>query len=409
MDGANFARTEIAQTTLSFNRINAAQHLRPIALLGCDDSVNATRAARHLVEDVDIQAILGFGSGKTLIDVAGSLLIQRGVLTVASLTANPQITQLPQPTGLPRMVWRTTMSSDQVAFATAHILESALESRGRSGRTRVTLIRPENTAANLSFAETFYRQLRFNGRAALENVQEYTEITYPLASEFSMAEIGALAKKAVDTNPTFLVTMGPGSTTNAFLEQVETGSAGHAPTYVVPFETMQTFRDFIGSSADRRHRLFTVNSVSNYVTNARFVIRYNNAHANHVDRNMNPGASYDAFYVLAYATLVVGEGPVTGRALGEAIGRLVPPGRAIEVGPMDIYAAINELSRGGNIDLQGASSALDFDLRTGEGPSDLALVCSGVGANGEATGEDIESGVVFRAKTRTVEGTIHCP
>ena len=409
MAGADFARQEIAQATLSFDGASAVQHVRRIALVGCDDSVEAMRAAKHLVEDVGVPAILGFGSGKKLIDIAGSLLIQRGVLTVASLTASPQITQLPQPTGFPRMVWRTTTSTDQMADATAHILESALESRGRSGRTRVTLIRPENTSANLSFAETFYRQLRFNGRTALENVQEYTEITHPLANELSAAEVSALAKRAIETRPTFLVMMGPGSTTNTFLEQVETVSAGRAPTYVIPFADTQTFRDFMGSSADRRRRLFTVNSVSNYVTNARFVIRYNNAHPNHVDRNTNPGVSYDAFYVLAYATLAIGDGEVTGRALGDAIARLVPPGRPIEVGPTDIYAAITELSHGGNIDLQGASSALDFDLKTGEGPSDFALGCSGVDANGEATGEDIESGVVFKAKTRTVEGTIHCP
>jgi hypothetical protein len=139
------------------------------------------------------------------------------------------------------------------------------------------------------------------------------------------------------------------------------------------------------------------------------VIRYNAATKEHISRTLNPGVTYDAFYLLAYASISLGNEPATGPALARAIGRLVPPGPTIEVGPTSIYEAITILTAGGRVDLNGVESALDLDLSTGEGPSDFALICADVDQAGHASGEDLESGVVFRAKTHILEGVLHCP
>jgi hypothetical protein len=92
-----------------------------------------------------------------------------------------------------------------------------------------------------------------------------------------------------------------------------------------------------------------------------------------------------------------------------AIARLVPPGAPVTTGPTQIFAAISALAAGESIDLQGTASALDYDLATGEAPSDFALLCPDVDAAGRARGEDVESGVVYRAKEQRVEGTMRCP
>ncbi len=365
------------------------------------------RAARHLVDDVGVPAILGFRSGKEVMDVAGSLLIPREVLTVASLTSTPQITRLPQPAALPRMVWRTTFSFDRVAEVTAILVESVLAPRAKRGKVRVTLVRPEGTGGLLSFAETFYRRLHFNGKSAVENEDAYQEITFP-AGDLTKEALAALVERVVATAPTFLVVTGATSIL-PLVEEVEAHSRAGAPTYIVPLQSMSAFASFIGRDADRRHRVFGVGSTSNSMANARFVIRYNEARGEHVGREINPASCYDAFYLLAYATFALGAEPITGPSLARAFGRLVPPGSSVEVGPTHVYEALGTLSNGGHIDLQGASTALDFDLSTGEGPSDFVLLCSGVTADGWASGEDVESGVTIGSQSARPEGSMRCP
>jgi hypothetical protein len=143
--------------------------------------------------------------------------------------------------------------------------------------------------------------------------------------------------------------------------------------------------------------------------NARFVIRYNQTHARQVTRALNPGTSYDAIYLLGYAVFALRDEAVSGAALAHAFARLIPPGRPIEVGSTNVFEALTLLGAGQSIDLQGTQTGLDFDLATGEAPSDFALTCAGIDRSGQAAGEDVESGVVFRASARRTEGALRCP
>src|SRR5437867_1353066 len=106
-------------------------------------------------------------------------------------------------------------------------------------------------------------------------------------------------------------------------------------------------------------------------------MRYNEAHKEKVQLTYNPGYTYDAFYWLAYAAFSLGSEPISGPALARAFERLVPQtgARSIEVGPTQVFDALKALRNGGTIDLQGTQGQLDFDLATGEAPSDFALLC----------------------------------
>ena len=99
---------------------------------------------------------------------------------------------------------------------------------------------------------------------------------------------------------------------------------------------------------------------------------------------------------------------LTGEAIAAAIGRLVPPGKEVEVGPNAVFDALTAIGGGKTIDLQGAATDLDFDLSSGEAPSDFALLCAGVDARGRANHET-ESGVFLRARSGKIEGVMRCP
>ncbi len=85
----------------------------------------------------------------------------------------------------------------------------------------------------------------------------------------------------------------------------------------------------------------------------------------------------------------------------------MPPGDPIEVGPTGIYPALHALASGRNIDLEGAATTLDFDPETGDATADFAVFCIGPGGHGDVR-DVIESGLVYRAKTRKLTGTLGC-
>lgn len=406
VEGAELARQELARATRALDGPNAALRVRRVGLLACDDGSDPMRAATHLV-DVGVPAILGFGSGQELIDLASSLLVKRRVLAVATLTPNPFVTRVPQPRDLPPMVWRTTYGLDAVASASAHFASDFFAPRlGERSRMRVVLVR-ENQPAGVSFGESLSRQLVLDGKPAIES-PDYRETTFP-SGAVSDADLARVVSDVVGARASLVVLVGANETILRILESVEARAGAARPTYLVANSTFEAFRGYLGGDLSRRRRLFSVFSDSSASSNARFVMRYNAAHTERVTVSANPSSTYDAFYLLAYAAYALGEDAVTGPALARAFGRLVPPGETIEVGPTQVLDALRILAAGKPIDLEGAASALDFDLATGEAPADFALACAGIDARGRASGADVESGVVYRTKPGKVVGTLRCP
>lgn len=408
--GIELARSEISAATASLTDPGASRHVPPIAIVTCDDSTDVERAVHHLVDDVGVPAVVGFGSGQKLAELAVTLLIPRHVLSIATLSTNPIVTHVPQPDDLPHMVWRTTYSRTDVAAAIAGFVRDVLEPRLPDGArpTRMTLARIDQPAGAL-FGDELHRRAVFNGKTAVDNGDAYAEVLIPEALPDPSALQG-LADRIVATRPSFVVLTGDTTVMAPLVVQIETRwHGGPRPTYLLSDDSTESLAPMIGASAERRRRVFAVTPPSNEAPTARFVLRYNEAHADRpVTRYVNPATSYDAVYLLAYAAFSLGVAAVDGPSLGRAFARLVPPGDAIEVGPNGVFDGISALASGRSLDLRGASSALDFDLATGEARVDFALVCPDVDARGRASG-DHESGVFYRAAQGTVSGTLHCP
>ncbi|HEY2515472.1 MAG TPA: bifunctional serine/threonine-protein kinase/ABC transporter substrate-binding protein, partial [Polyangiaceae bacterium] len=130
---------------------------RPLAVLACDDARDQARAARHLVTDVEVPAIIGFRSSNEAIELATSTLIPKGILGVAALNTSPMITSLPRMPGEPRMIWRTTYSGAEAALPISLVVPDVIEGEvrktlGRSEPLRVALVRQDD-AAGLGFAD----------------------------------------------------------------------------------------------------------------------------------------------------------------------------------------------------------------------------------------------------------------
>jgi hypothetical protein len=307
------------------------------------------------------------------------------------------------------MVWRTSYENVEAAHAIAAIvatLEPRLQGHGspsRDGSIRIAVARSKDVSAGL-FAEALFESLRFNGRSALANGPAYREFSFGGLGRLDYTEVAAQIARF---EPTVVIFFANGDLVTA-IESSWPASAAARPYYLTPSTLDADLLHFVGVNADRRHRLLGLTSVSTTVTNARFVLHYNETFADAITRAWAPNSSYDAFYLVAYSAYALGERAITGRALAEAFGRLLPPGTPVDVGATGILGAFGLLSAGQSVDLNGATGSLDFDPHTGEAPVDLAVVCAGIDAHGAAV-EAIESGVVFDGKTGTLVGERHCP
>jgi hypothetical protein len=409
----DLARQDFEQMMAGYSKSTGEAHVRPFGVVSCDDTKDAMRAARHLVEEVHTPAVVGFRSGAELIDVGSALLVPNGVVAIASLTTSPVATSLPTAPGQPRLVWRTTYSSAESARAIGHVVpelvERGLRAKGALAKTasmRVALVR-EKARGGGAFDATIFDSLSFNGRPARDNGTSFQEFVIDDSEAVRGAE-RATALANIRAFEPHLIILIFGDTVGLVEELERTWPRVRRPYYVFQTSMGDPLLSWIGQSVERRHRFLGLTPMTSNSVNAQFVVHYNENAASKVVSSTAPSESYDAFYLLAYAAYAVGKGDIHGTDLARAIERLLPPGPKIEVGPASIFEAFTLLRNGAKIDLDGAASSLDFDTRSGEMRVDQAVVCAGVDRDGFARGV-VDSGVVYRSADQRLVGDIHCP
>jgi hypothetical protein len=386
-------------------------HARRVATVTCDEAKDPARAVRHLVEDVEVPAVVGFRWPASALETVPSVLLPAHALAMVSMSQDPALTRIPEPKGEPRLVWRTTLDSSRVAAPIARLIEYELEPGMRAGRKagfqmRVAVLRGGSRAGYL---DDLFRTLRFNGATALENGDDFRQyVIDPAGGDGGVAKVlSDLAAFA----PNVVVVQGVSDFASSLVAPLEAQWDGpDRPTYVTAMAFGDGLAAFAGRDASRRRRFLGVTNVSSTMPNAQLVLHYNSVFPGEpVLRTDAPQPSYDAFYMLAYAALSLpADAPVTGPALSRAFARLGHGGKRVDVGPAGIFDAFEALRSGGDVDLEGAIGSLDFDPATGEAPIDYAVLCPGVDDHGVAAGF-VESGLVFDAGKKAFRGQLRCP
>jgi ABC-type branched-subunit amino acid transport system substrate-binding protein len=390
--------------------------VRPLAVLACDDGEDPPRAARHLVDDVGVPAVIGFARSKEVVDLAVDLFNPRGVLALAANTAS-MISDIPRLPGRPRLVWRTTISGPIIARSMAAVVGTVIEPElrrtrflGRDEPMRVALVRTDNTSG-IGLSDSLVSSLRYNGKSVAEN----GDATY---REMVMADTGGRAGRITEDD-------GVVAQLAAFRPHVVLDAAGEVGTLVARLEATwppaERFRPSylaqgtlsgaeLGTSVSRNpelaRRLFGVDTAIDTPAVAKFVLRYNQVFSPAITALEASDAPYDAFYLLAYAIAALGDGPIDGASLARAIPRL-QGGTPVDVGAGGIYAALGTLGRGESIDLRGTVTSLDFDDATGDAPASYAVFCFRSDSGGHFV--PAESGLSFDGKPGQASGELRCP
>lgn len=379
---------------------------RPIAVLDCSESRDAARATKHLVDEVRVPAIIGFSSSQEAIDLLTTEVVPHATMAVLPISTSSLVTSIATPARMPRLIWRTTNNTTQIARAMSAMVTDAIEPRLHAeGRATidVALVRPDN-AGGAGLSDAIVSALRFNGGSVADNQTHFAE--YIVAPDAAPARVLDVVMRLKTQHPNVVLFFGSQYVARIFSDAERTWPAGAPrPYYVSGLPLMQLDETTVDARLFKR--LFGVTTPSNTPANAKFALHYNATFDDRITLGFAPNTTYDAFYVLGYAAYAVDAGPLTGATLADAVRRLVGPGAKIEVGPARIMEGVAELAAGRSIDLDGAGSALDFDLATGEDPTDHVILSVGRGVDGKPIG--VESGLVFDAHTGKLRGALHNP
>jgi ABC-type branched-subunit amino acid transport system substrate-binding protein len=380
---------------------------RPLAVVSCDEAANPELAAKHLVEDLGVFAIIGGSTSGNTQKIASGWTIPNGVFLIAPSATSAAFTKFPD-NGL---LWRTAPTDLLQTILIKQLIndqEAAIRDDRQLAMVRLALVyKGELYGRGLRDAISADLSLNKASATAPANSGYFMTIEYdPLAVNAKSA-----AKKIVAYNPQIVVVAG---TTEAYeiVKEVEvqwpkTATDPKLPEYIFS-DGLRQDRVRTETPPDdgvRRRIRGTSPGRADWLPAVALETRFQGTFRAS-SSGFGIAGAYDSLYVIAYSIVAAGDTPLTGAIVAEGIKKLVD-GTKIEVGPTRINDALNLLGSGQSIDLDGASGPLNFNLETGEPPVDISAWCLTKSAANKL--EFVSTGQYYDTATGKVKGTSVCP
>lgn len=394
--------------------IPSAQGVRPVVFVECDQTTAiggeaAKTAMTHLIKNVEPPVVIGPTYSQDAVNLAQQT-IPANINFLLNIAQTSAVTALPatstiDPLGQ-RLIWRTApvdqQGADAIAKSITQYWEPTLKAPGGivpPGQPLKVMVVVRGDAFGKSYTGILTDRVVFNGKSGAANaldgnykVHDWGTFTDPNAPEAQPA-FQATVQDAVDFKAhLYIYVDGPEAPGKVMVPMETTWTEStFRPRHLIPATSQGTVLAAVGTNADLAKRAFAYASkpVANPVFD-KYVFNYNVSFPN------GPPASstyqphtYDAVYV-AYFSLaaVVDTGPLNGPRAALGMAKLVPgPNRPlIQAGNVgDISKGFTAVAKDG-IDLDGASGPLDFDLKTGNTPTDVEMQCVYMDGTGKAAG-----------------------
>ena len=396
---------------------------RPMVVVACDDDSDqdtAVVAATHLANVVRVPAIVGGSYSGITLRIANDVTIDAGTLVISPSATSTVITELDD-NGL---VWRTSPSDIYQSVALAQYIKSRLEPEIRaelmlmtSDAIRLSVFHKGDAyGTGLAVAlEGDPAFVEINGESVSDpaNAGRYKRVDYgdPDNATQNPPHYQDAIDAAIDDQPHIIAIFGTTESIDDVLLPIEAGwndAVGYKPRYLLAdgaYSTPELFAAVKGNE-DLRRRISgsvpgTTSSLFSAFKNA-YDSKFPGADAK-ADTFGAPGA-YDAAYLLAFAAVANAAQPETGANLALALRRMVG-GDDVNVGLNTINTAFQKLSlAGGKIDFDGASGPLNFDVDTGEAPSDVQIWCVTTDSQGGQIGAFTD--IYLEAASLTLKGPV---
>lgn len=396
---------------------------RPLVLVGCNDGVNEDQtdvAARHLVNDVGVPAIIGYAFSGNTISVAQDVTIPGDVLLFSPSATSAQITSL-QATDK-GLVWRTAPSDDVQAIALTAYYPSVLS----AVQARYPKVNPSQIKVGVAHHSDDYGQGLY---VALNNLLgktvTLTEYDYQMSTSPDLGQIANLVNDAPDILFVFGFNEGPDTIFRQVESQWMTQADGHRPFWV--FSDGGKVSSLWASSTnpmmaadistnDQRQRVRGAApgvSAQSWPPYGTFLTEFSASgySSDGSADTIGPAGAYDILYLLAYSTVMVDKNPLTGPNLvkyGLSQMQKTAGLPQIQIGRSNILTTFPQLTTSMPINVTGVSGPLPFDGKGDIQTADIQIWCVPPASppDTDVSGAAIDSGLYFDSATGAMAGSI---
>jgi branched-chain amino acid transport system substrate-binding protein len=405
---------------------------RPLFFVSCNDNSDAdtaVNAAKHLVDDLGVNAIIGAAFSGITIKVATQVTLPKKVMLFSPSATSVAITTLDNSS--PRLLWRTSPPDSFQAQALS-LYMSDIEAKVRadnnlmaSDKIRVAVLF-KGDAYGKGLADALSAKLTFNnGASSASDTANYYSEDYgnPDDPGSDPPHYATTVTNAIGKSPHVIFIFGTNESVTDIFEQIEEKwptAVTYRPRYIL--SDGGEVNDLWGYSkmtdALRKRVSGTVPGTTGQLFKS-FIVSYKGKFGSDPDPNVfGTAGAYDIVYMLSFAAVSQGSKPLTGTNLATGMSSLVPPAQGtvpmISVGSLgDIGTAFSTLqtaAMSGNIasviDFNGSSGPLNFDLTKGEAPSDIQIWCMPPGGSTPAGAAGF-SGYYYDAAANKMTGTLN--
>ncbi|MBX3200633.1 MAG: ABC transporter substrate-binding protein [Labilithrix sp.] len=415
---------------------------RTLAYVACDDAnlagdagadsgpvepvIDRTRAGKHLVEELKVAAVIGGSTSGNTLDIAKNTTIPAKVLqfapssTAISITAPTDFNASPDGT---RLLWRAAPSDTVQSVVLQKIfLQVEAEVKAAGVVSPKLALVTKNDAYGKGILGAFKAGLQVNGAPIPSaNFAEYEYKTS--AGDADGITQAAVVAELVTFAPDIIVMAGTSEATDGIMRPFETGDPATKPIYILadgqkkpeltalvsPTDTTLPTLPAPARDALRQRIRGTQPGVVTLLAQNFFNFGYKTAYGNDSVLAYGMAGSYDITYLLAYAIAATKGGAIDGTTLAKNMAFLVGGTNQISVGTVALSKGMTAMLAGEKVDFSGASGPLDFDLTTGEAPSDYSVWCVKVDPNNQQRVFEEAAGLSYSAKDQTLVGTFNCP
>jgi branched-chain amino acid transport system substrate-binding protein len=374
---------------------------RPLVLLSCDEAADVLRAARHLVDDLHVPAIVGPSDSHNTIEVSDQVSAAGGTVLLTPTGAAAAIADLADDNLTYQMV-----PSDAQRQAPLLQQINTVEAQLRAARSRETIrlaivFREDPVGAGTRQA---LEALSLNGVPLADALRDGAARAD--AYDPGRAEQGELVAAVAAFQPDLVVLAGAGELVGGVLQPLEAQWPAGAPRpFYIGIESVKVAELLaaVAGADNLRTRIrgtgVTAGSEAAAVASS-FVRAYQVRYPGKPTAFPGMGAAYDSVYAIAFALAASRDLPVTGLNLSTGLPRL-SGGANLALGPTTILSAFQQLVAGGRINAIGTQGVLEWTAPGAKAGGTVDIWCIAGGASPSFQ----SSGLSYDVKTQTYAGT----
>jgi len=326
-------------------------------------------AARHLVDDLRVPAIVGPTTGEHVVDVTQQISAKGGTLLMTPTSVVSAISDLADE----GLTWRTIPSDAQRAklvIEEMKELETLLRTTRGLDTVKLAIVHATD-AAGASAHDAIRGKLILNGRFITDAANE-ANVSVDAHEAGNTAMLASIATKyAVGFKPDIVFITAPEQITGLLvpLEQALTAARALERPYYVVTEAAKTkaLLDVMRSNdvpPDTRRRVRGV-GMKPEATSASVLAEFEAAFAARYEGMPLPmtaaaSLSYDATYAIAYALATAPDEVPSGAVVAQGL-RALGVGDPVAVGPKGTRAAFQQLAKRKSVSLRGTFSKMQWD------------------------------------------------